>query len=211
MLPGTIPIFPLPNVVLFPNVFLPLHIFEPRYRAMVADALEGDRLIGMVLLQPGYEAKYEGRPPVFSVGCAGVITHSAPLDDGRYNIVLRGLERFRITGEEHDGKAYRLAQIDSLPEDVPEDHRGELRRHRHRLEALLAAAIERAGSEPRFPPAVADEDLVNALAQYIELDPLERQALLERDGVLARCRALIELLEMRTLTSRSAWKGKSVH
>lgn len=210
MLPDTIPIFPLPNVVLFPNVFLPLHIFEPRYRAMVADALEGDRIIGMVLLQPGHEANYEGRPPVFSVGCAGVITHSEPLGDGRYNIVLRGLERFRITGEDN-GRAYRLAHIDALPEDVPNDHRGELRRHRHRLEALLAAAIERTGSDPRFPPAVADEDLVNALAQYIELDPLERQALLEQEGVLARCRALIDLLEMRTLTPRSAWKGKSVH
>jgi Lon protease-like protein len=210
MLPGTIPIFPLPNVVLFPNVFLPLHIFEPRYRAMVADALEGDRIIGMVLLQPGYEAKYEGRPPVFSIGCAGVITHAEPLGDGRYNIVLRGLERFRITGEDN-GKDYRLAYIDALPEDVPSDHRDELRRHRHRLEALLAAAIERAGSEPRFPPAVADEDLVNALAQHIELDPLERQALLEKDGVLMRCRGLIDLLEMKTLTRRGAWTGKSVH
>jgi Lon protease-like protein len=212
MLPTTIPIFPLPNVVLFPNVFLPLHIFEPRYRAMVGDALGGDRIIGMVLLQPGYEADYNGRPPVFPIGCAGVITHAEPLNDGRFNIVLRGLERFRITGEEGDSeRTYRLAQIDSLPETVPEDHRNELRRHRHRLEALIAVAIERAGAEPRFPAAVQDEDLVNALAQYIELDPLERQALLEREGVLARCRALIDLLEMRTLSPRLSWKGKSVH
>ena len=210
MLPGIIPVFPLPNVVLFPNVFLPLHIFEPRYRAMVAETLEGDRIIGMVLLQPGYESNYEGRPPVFSIGCAGVITHSEPLGDGRYNIVVRGLERFRITGEDN-AKAYRLATIDALPEEVPNDHRDELRRHRHRLEALLAAAIERTGSEPRFPAAVADEDLVNALAQYVDLDPLERQALLEKNGVLARCRALIELLEMRTLTPRHSWKGQSVH
>jgi Lon protease-like protein len=209
MLPPTLPIFPLPNVVLFPNVFLPLHIFEPRYRTMVSDALRGDRIIGMVLLRPGHEGEYEGRPPVFPIGCAGVITHTDPLNDGRFNIVLRGLERFRITDEEA-GRTYRMAHIDSLPEIVPEDHRGELRRHRHRLEALLAVAIERAGAEPRFPPAVPDEDLVNALAQYIELDPLERQALLEREGVLARCRALIELLEMRTVTPRSAW-GKVVH
>ena len=210
MLPGTIPIFPLPNVVLFPNVFLPLHIFEPRYRAMVADALAGDRIIGMVLLQPGYEANYAGRPPVFAIGCAGVITHTDPLDEGRYNIVLRGLERFRITREDR-GKDYRVAQIEVLPEDVPNDHRTELRRHRQRLEALLAAALERSGSEPRFPPAVADEDLVNGLAQYIELEPLERQALLERDGVLARCRALIDLLEMKSLTRRTSWKGSAVH
>ena len=210
MLPPTIPIFPLPNVVLFPNVFLPLHIFETRYRAMVGDALGGDRIIGMVLLQPGYEQDYDGRPPVFSIGCAGVITHAEPQGDGRFNIVLRGLERFRITGEDPT-KPYRLAQVDPLPEDLPEAHRIELRRHRHRLEALLAVAIERAGSEPRFPPAVADEDLVNALAQYVELEPLERQALLEREGGLARCRGLIELLEMKTLTPRTNWKGRSVH
>ena len=204
-----LPIFPLPNVVLFPNVFLPLHIFEARYREMVADAVASDRMIGMVLLRPGWDRDYEGTPPVYPVGCSGVITHVEALADGRFNIVLRGLERFRITGED-DGRTYRMAQIDALPELTPEDHRGELRRHRNRLEALLAVAIERAGAEPRFPPAVPDEDLVNALAQYIELDPLERQALLEREGVLARCRALIELLEMRTISPRSAW-GKVVH
>jgi hypothetical protein len=210
MLPPTIPIFPLPNVVLFPNVFLPLHIFEARYRTMVSEALAGDRIIGMVLLQPGYEADYDGRPPVFQVGCAGVITHADPLADGRFNIVLRGLERFRMVSED-DSKPYRMAHVDGMPEDVPEQDRPELRRHRHRLEAVLAAAVERAGSEPRFPPAVADEDLINALAQYLELDPLERQALLERDGILPRARALIELMEMRTIAPRTVWKGRSVH
>src|SRR5713226_1591196 len=68
-LPPTIPIFPLEDVMLFPNISRPLHIFEPRYRAMVADALKGDHIIGMVLLKPGYEADYEGRPPVYSIGC----------------------------------------------------------------------------------------------------------------------------------------------
>jgi Lon protease-like protein len=210
VLPPTIPIFPLPNVVLFPNVFLPLHIFEQRYRAMVGDALAGDRIIGMVLLQPGYESNYEGRPPVFSVGTAGVITHAAPPEDGRFNIVLRGVEKFRIESED-ESRPYRLARIQTVPEAVTEPERTELGRHRNRLQALLAVAMERAGSEPRFPPAVADEDLVNALAQYIELDPLERQALLERPGVLPRCRALIELLEMRTFARRDSWKGGSVH
>ena len=210
MLPPSIPLFPLPNVVLFPNVFLPLHIFEPRYRAMVSEALHGDRIIGIALLQPGYEAHYEGRPPVFPVGCAGVMTHAEPLGDGRFNIVLRGIERFRITGEDAN-EPYRIAHVSGLPEIVPEEHRAELGRHRHRLEALLAAAIERAGSEPRFPPAIPDDDLVNALAQYLDLDPLERQALLEREGVLARCRGLIELLEMKTIVPASSWKGRSVH
>jgi Lon protease-like protein len=210
MLPSTIPIFPLPNVVLFPNVFLPLHIFEPRYRAMVNDALNGDRIIGMVLLRPGYEANYEGRPSIYDIGTAGVITHAEPLDDGRFNIVLRGVERFRVL-EENASKPYRLASILSLPEAITAEDRVELGRHRNRLQALLAVAMERAGSEPRFPPAVADEDLVNALAQYIELEPMERQALLEQHGVLKRCRALVELLEMRTFAKRDSWKGGSVH
>jgi Lon protease-like protein len=211
MLPPTIPLFPLPNAVLFPNVFMPLHIFEPRYRAMVADTLEGDRIIGMVLLKPGFEADYEGRPPVYPVGCAGVVTHSEPLPDGRYNIVLRGIEKFRITGEDHSHQ-YRLAHVDPIAESVPDADRTLLRQYRQRLEALLAAAIERGGRDPKFPPAVADEDLVNALAQYLALEPLERQALLERDGILARCRALIELLEIKTLTPRgTTWKGGSVH
>jgi Lon protease-like protein len=210
MLPPTIPIFPLSNVVLFPNVFLPLHIFEPRYRAMVSEALGGDRIIGMVLLQPKYEANYEGRPPVFGVGCAGVITHAEPLDGGRFNIVLRGTDRFRITGED-GGHTYRIARVDGLPELVSDEDRAELRRLRPRLEALLATALEREGSEPRFPPAVPDEDLVNALAQHLELDPLERQALLERDGVLARCRGLVELLQMNASAPDSSRKGQPVH
>jgi uncharacterized protein len=198
MLPATIPIFPLPNVVLFPNVFLPLHIFEARYRAMTSDALQGDRIIGMTLLQPGYEAHYDGRPPVYAVGCAGVITHNEQLADGRYNIVLRGIEKFRIDRED-TSRDYRLAHVTPLPEVTGEDERQLLSQQRRRLEAVLAAAIERSGAEPRFPPAIGDEDLVNALAQYLDLQPIERQALLERDGVLDRGRALIELLEMRML------------
>jgi Lon protease-like protein len=208
MLPATIPIFPLPNVVLFPNVFLPLHIFEPRYRQMVGDALGSDRLIGMSLLQPGFEASYDGRPAVYPVGCAGVITHSEQLADGRYNIVLRGLERFRIDGEDAS-RAYRLAHVTPLPETLSREESLELAQQRRRLEAVLAVAIERSGAQPRFPPAIADEDLVNALSQYMDLEPIEKQALLERSGVLARCHALIELLEMKTLAPRG--QGPAVH
>src|SRR3970282_1098613 len=89
-LPATIPIFPLPDATLFPNASHPFRISEPRYRAMIADALKGDRIIGMVMLQPGHEAEYEGRPPIFPIGCAGLITDYEQLPDGRYNIVLRG-------------------------------------------------------------------------------------------------------------------------
>ena len=210
MLPPTIPIFPLPNAVLFPNVFMPLHIFEERYRTMVSDALAGDRIIGMVLLKAGFERDYEGRPPIFPVGCAGVITHSEPLPDGRFNIVLKGLEKFRVTGEDST-KPYRVATVDALPEPMTETARAELHRLRQRVEALLAAAVEREGGDPKFPPAVADEDLVNALAQYMGLEPIERQALLERSSVLERCQGLIELIEMKTIGRGAAWNGRAVH
>jgi Lon protease-like protein len=212
VLPSTIPIFPLPNVVLFPNVFLPLHVFEPRYREMVTDALAGDRIIGMVLLQPGYEHDYDGRPAVYRIGCAGVVTHSETLADGRYNMVLRGLEKFRILDED-TSHVYRLANVEPLPEIITAgEDREKLRRQRQRLEALLAAAVERGGADPKFPPSVADEDLVNALAQYLALEPVERQALLEREGISARCQGLIELLEMRTLAPPgTSWGSGAVH
>src|SRR5471032_125515 len=138
-----LPLFPLPNVVLFPNVFLPLHIFEPRYREMVADAVKSDRQIGMVLLQPGWQGEYEGRPRVYPIGCSGVITHVDRLDDGRYNLVLRGVERFRIL-EEDDRLSYRRARIAPLP-DAPSvgDDAAAIRTERAKLDALLAPAIER--------------------------------------------------------------------
>src|SRR3954452_24574228 len=138
-----LPIFPLPNVVLFPNVFLPLHIFEPRYRDMVADAIETDRLIGMVLLKPGWEHAYEGRPAVYPIGCSGVITHVDRLPDGRYNIVLRGVERFRILEEDH-ARSYRRAVVEPIVEGrLAAEDRAVLRRQRSKLEALVSPAIER--------------------------------------------------------------------
>jgi len=207
MLPPTIPLFPLPNVVLFPNVFLPLHIFEPRYRTMLADALAGDRIIGMTLLMPGYEADYQGRPPVYPVGCAGVITHAEQMPDGRSNVVLRGIEKFRIV-EEDASRDYRLARVEPLPETTSDAEKLLLKQRRHRLEALLIAAIERGGQDPRLPSAIPDEDLINALSQYLGLDPVERQALLERNGTLSRCDGLIELLEMKTYSSGGP---RSVH
>ncbi len=209
MLPPTIPIFPLPNVVLFPNVFLPLHIFEPRYRQMVDDALNDDRIIGMVLLRPGWEANYDGRPPVYPIGCAGVITHAERLPDGRFNIVLRGMEKFRITGED-SAKLYRQALVEPVPEAAADGVRSEMRGERRRLEMLLVPQPE-GSADTKVPSSMPDEDLVNALAQYLEFDPVEKQALLERDGVLNRCRSLIELLEMKVLVARHKWEGDGIH
>src|SRR4030042_1353174 len=114
-LSGLVSLFPLPNVVLFPGAPLPLHVFEPRYRRMVADALASHRTIGMVLLKPGYEEGYHGRPPIYPLGCSGAIVEEERLEDGRYNILLLGQSRFRVL-EEYGGEAYRLAAVEELPD-----------------------------------------------------------------------------------------------
>ena len=204
MLPPSIPLFPLPNVVLFPDVFLPLHIFESRYRTMVDDALNGDRIIGMVLLRPGWERDYEGRPPIYPIGCAGVITHAERLSDGRFNIVLRGMEKFRVAAED-DSRPYRLGLVESVDEPSAASCRAEMRAERRRLESLLMPQLE-GGQDRKVPSSMPDEELVNALAQYLEFDPVEKQALLERDGLLERCRSLIELLEMKVLVAQQRLK-----
>jgi hypothetical protein len=208
MLPPEIPIFPLPNAVLFPNVFLPLHVFEPRYRKMVYDTLEGDRLIAMVLLQPGWETDYLGNPPVYPIGCAGLITHVETLDDGRYNIILRGLEKCRILGETAPSVEcpYRRAQIESLDEPVSDEEGAFLRRERQRLEALLGQDASRITGT-----TISDADMVNALAQYLDLEIVERQALLERQGLQARCQALIDLLEMKLISARHGFPASRAH
>jgi Lon protease-like protein len=199
MLPSTLPLFPLPSVVLFPNMLMPLYIFEPRYQQMVADALAGDRLIGMVLLQAA-DTELDVRAPIYDVGCAGLITHVERLPEGHFNITLRGFEKFRLIGEDEPSPdlLYRRALVTPIGEDLVEADRAELRHARRRLEVLLAPSDGDPHDLP-LPHAMDDEDLVNALAQYLQLEPIERQALLERSGPLARCRALIELLEMKAL------------
>jgi Lon protease-like protein len=204
MLPTEIPIFPLPNVVLFPHVFLPLHIFEARYREMVEHALADDRIIGMVLLRPGWEGSYDQRPPVYPIGCAGLITHADRLPDGRFNIVLRGLTKFRIIGES-TGQSYRVARIETLTESLAPADRQRVAAERRRLEAMIAPGADPPTPERALPRGMPDEDLVNALAQYLELEPVEKQALLEREGLIERCRSLIELLEMKQLAARKKW------
>src|SRR4029450_7876257 len=107
--PALIPLFPPEVTMLFRGFSRPLHIFEPRYRAMVDDALKGDRIIGMTTLKPGYEADYHGRPPIYEIGCAGIITDVEELSGGRFNIVLRGVVKFRVTGEDQS-RSYRQGE-----------------------------------------------------------------------------------------------------
>ena len=206
-----LPLFPLPNVVLFPNVFLPLHVFEPRYREMVADALAGDRVIGIVLLRAGWEPDYEGRPPLYPVGCSGLITHFEKLPDGRYNIVLRGVERFALRQEDASHN-YRRALIDPLPEDpLGPDARDILHRYRRKLEALLPPIVDQVGAHAVGAAAMSDSDLVNALAQYLDFEPIEKQALLERPSPRSRAESLIELLEMKIMMARTPGASSVAH
>jgi Lon protease-like protein len=195
-LPPVIPIFPLEVTMLFPGVSRPLYIFEPRYRAMVADALKGDRIIGMTTLKPGYEANYQGRPPISPIGCAGVITDVEELSGGRFNIVVRGLVKFRVTSED-ESRPYRLARVDAMPEVLDDAEKAALRKQRQRLEDLVTK-----GSDSKVPPEMSDEELVNMLAQYLPFDHGERQTLLELKSVLLRSQALIDFIEAKVSLPR---------
>ena len=190
-LPSVIPIFPLEVPTLFPGVSRPLYIFEPRYRAMVTDALKGDRIIGMTTLKPGFEANYAGRPPIYEIGCAGVIDEAEELPGGRFRITLRGLVKFRVSGED-DSRLYRLARVDAVPEALSEDERAALRKERQRLEELITK-----GGDSKVPPEATDEGLINMVAQYLPLPPEERQGLLELRNALVRARALIATIESK--------------
>ena len=190
-LPSQIPLFPLPDVVLFPDVHRPLLIYEPRYREMVADALKGDRIIGTVLLKPGFEADYEGRPPIYGIGCAGVIENYEQMPDGRYAILLRGLTTFKIVSEDQR-KAYRRAQVEAIPEVLKDDERGPLSTLRDKLARLLDMVLPLDVDRP--DPGSADVEFVNIIAQALDMPEAARQELLEQRNVLARARALADRL-----------------
>lgn len=208
-LPGILPLFPLPNAVLFPKMALPLHIFEARYRKMVADAWASHRTIGMTLLRPGWEADYEGRPAVYSPGCAGVMEQCEALADGRFNIVLRGATRFRLL-EEHAGEPYRLASVRALPDLVDADP-GALQELRRRV----LAAIGRASDGPSIlvtQPELPHDIFVNALAQSMALTPVEQQSLLDCDSIKARYGRLLEILDFKAVEATYGRPGSgTVH
>ena len=118
-IPAVVPIFPLPNVVLFPYTYLPLHVFEPRYREMVHDTSSRGQCIGMALLKDGWEDHYEESPPIFEQGTVGRMVSVKRMSDGRYNIVLQGLRRC-LYEEQDVSTSYRQAKISLLPEDGSE-------------------------------------------------------------------------------------------
>lgn len=193
-LPAEIPIFPLPETSLFPGVSRPFLIYEPRYREMIADALEGDKIIGMVRLRPGFEKDYEGRPPIYDVGCAGVIEKYEQLPDGRYVILLRGMTTFSVVSEDQR-KPYRLARIESIPELLKDEDRVALSSLRNRVEKALVTVLPLGTELP--DPSLDDDEFINVIAQSLGMPEATRQELLERNSVVARARALADLLDKK--------------
>jgi Lon protease-like protein len=203
-LPETLPLFPLPGVALFPDLPLPLHIFEPRYRTMLKDALEGARFIGIVQIRPGHQ----GDPtPIFSIGCAGRIEGVAELSRGRSNVVLRGVSRFHIDEELSQSHPYRVARVTPLIEKVLDE---EL------LTNSLARVLHEIGQIDEGMSLLARTDeapkalVVNMLAQLLPLGDLERQSLIEAPTIDDRARLLAEILDFARLSRASAASDSAI-
>lgn len=202
-----IPIFPLPDVVFFPDTLLPLHVFEPRYRQMVTDCLAGDRRLAVVMLRPGWEADYYGRPPVHEVAGAGEIIRHEPLPDGRSNILLQGFARIRLGEECRTDRLYRIVRAEVLEDRYPPG-RPELLTER--LETLKASYLQLIGClgqthaaglgplEDASPAAVVDRIAFAAVP-----DAALRQRCLETLDVAARLELVASsLLDLLSLVSR---------
>lgn len=192
-----IPLFPLPGVVLLPGALLPLHIFEPRYRAMVTDALTGERTIGMAMLRPGWELAGP-TPEIHPVGGAGRIVEAEELDDGRFNIVLEGEFRYRVVAESHPAP-YRVADVEELA-SVPFPDEGEASRASGRLRSLFAAVAAAMEMPPLSGEELDPERLASEVALRLRYDPPELQALLETDSLPLRFGALANRLR--------EWRGR---
>jgi len=200
-------LFPLADVVLLPEVSVPLYIFEPRYRQMTRDALDGSRQIGMVTVRPDAVAGMAGDPQVFDIGCVGQIAHAQERPDGTFQILLEGVQRFRILEEppREDSQLYRSARVALLEDLEPttEQEREHMVRARGELMVLLEELIRRIGSSEDPDRAVETfaqlepARLVNALTQSIAFSPIEKQQLLEADSLTRRCETLSELLRFR--------------
>jgi Lon protease-like protein len=186
-----IAIFPLPNVVFFPHTLLPLHIFEPRYRQMLADCLAGEKRLAIVLLRPGWEADYHGRPPVYSVAGAGEILESEMLRDGRSNILLRGLGRITIEEEVPSPKPYRIGRASWLHDVYPPRGEEELApqtEHLHQICGQLLSELPQ--PVPGFLEVLTDRDrpgaFIDRVSSLVLQEAEQRQRLLEMSDVKQR-------------------------
>ena len=183
-------IFPLAGALLFPRMHLPLHIFEPRYRAMVSDAMARDRRIGMI--QPRGDGE---RPPLFDLGCVGRIAEVEALDDGRYNIVLEGLALFRIARELDVTTPFRQVEAELLP--LPAEPETLSLGHRAALEAESRRFADAQGYAVDWDSVARldDEALVNGIAQIAPFDAAAKQALLEASDLAARAELTVQLMQ----------------
>ena len=173
---------------------------------MVADALASHRTIGMVLLKPGYEEAYQGRPPIYPLGCSGSIVGDERLEDGRYNILLLGQSRFRVL-EEHGGAPYRLAAVEELPDAVGDG--AFLDGLHERLLAALSRPTDGLAAVHAEGP-VSHVAFVNGLSQELDLPPVEKLSLLACDTLEARARRLLEILEFHAL-ERTSGRSRTLH
>lgn len=188
-----IPIFPLPGAILFPRSQLPLHIFEPRYREMVRDAIDGAGRIGMI--QP-LRLDDDNKAPLYGVGCVGEIVGIEELDDGRFNIVLLGANRFRFIRDVEVEVAYRCAEVDievfddGEPPALSLGERAEVEREARRLGNAMGLAVDWDAVS-----RLDDEMLVNAIAQVAPFDVGAKQALLEQPSLEGRADLLVQLMQ----------------
>lgn len=196
---GAARLFPLPNLVLFPHVVQPLHIFEPRYTELVTDVLLEDRLIASVLLKPGWEELYAGKPPVHRIACLGKVIAEQKLPDGRFNILLRGMKRLRLKREKDSDKLYRVSQADML-EDQPPDDVAVAKELRQRLSESLFPRFKPAGGaldqiKGLFQSEMPIGSLCDVLSFALPFPPEMKQGLLEQLDVIKRVRQLINLID----------------
>jgi Lon protease-like protein len=199
--PLRIPVFPLAGALLFPRAQLPLHIFEPRYREMVRDALATNQLIGMIQPRGAGEP-----PPLFEIGCIGRIAGVEELDDGRFNIVLEGLGRFRIAREAEVDTSYRQVDAESSgfddnaePEPLGLAQRAELEQEARRYADALGYSVDWDAVT-----RLDDEMLVNAIAQVAPLDVGSKQALLEAADIAVRCDLLVQFMQFQRMVPGGA-------
>ncbi len=190
-----LPIFPLPGVVLFPEAVLPLHVFEPRYRELVAWALAGHRALAVPMLRPGYESDYDGRPPVFEVMGAGRIVAEERLPDGRWNLLVRGTDRVRLTHEWPPDERFRVIRAERLP-TLDGDERG-VETHARRLRAV----VDRVGeATPRAREPLArlltllktPAELADVVAAHLVADADARQRILEELDLAVRLKLVTD-------------------
>ena len=184
-----ISLFPLSGAMLYPGLRLPLHIFEPRYRSMVSDALARDRRIGMIQPQ-----QVEEGAPLFSVGCLGHIEEVEALDDGRFNILLVGESRFRIQRELAVTTPFRQVEAELLAEH-PDETLASVERALFEREAQSFAEVQGYQVNWEEVTRLDDVSLINGVSQIAPFDAASKQALLEADGVSERCRLLVQLMQ----------------